>query len=737
MFVRFVASATARVSAPKAGAHSITGGQVPMRRALALCFCTLLIAASQAAGRGEYHLGGADGTPWQDALSTEAAGAYLVFDSSGQQSRRVPVGVTPHGAGVESLIDYSGSSIQPRFIDPSVNMALSDPDAAKTKIPLLYTGGQGSTSDGCGATGQHVAIVRKMFDGDVTTAHFRRFTPGQSVFTAGGQVIAGVTGTGQGWRSASILDFGGAVPVNRIRFFPRLGREDDALLIEELSQPIPPIEEFGEDSFVDNFLAWYEIRTADNSVRIADGPCDRVSGRNWVGTADPRLKVFRDTRENLDPVVDLRFPTQSIRWITIRPFPLRNWEIAEFEVYGEGFVEETVFVTQILDFDRTINWGKIRWSGQMPEGTRVEIRTRTGATPDPSLYFAENINGDIRQITLEQFQKIDPTGRMPTVYDADNWSFWSPPYEFAAGLRDQSLDAEAWEDGTPLLSPGPSRYIQIAIRLFGNFATAPRLDQLSLQFGEAPSAQEVLGEIWPIQVESFRPTTFTYVVKPRFDQSDTGFDRLEVLTHVRADSVDSVLIDGREVDLDLFGPEVQDDRVVFAFPRLQGEDDSFKQLEVSFQVPVLRFGTKFSGWVFDSEDPDQIKQQIQPGNATFRFAGDVLAVNTPVGGDLLVDVVVSPNPFTPNGDGVNDALSFSYQLREVTAARPISLVIYDLAGAAVAEFPTVDARSGEFTQRWDGSDAAGRLVPPGMYLYRLRLDASLEDIRTGVLSVIY
>ena len=129
--------------------------------------------------------------------------------------------------------------------------------------------------------------------------------------------------------------------------------------------------------------------------------------------------------------------------------------------------------------------------------------------------------------------------------------------------------------------------------------------------------------------------------------------------------------------------------------------------------------------------------QIQPGNATFRFAGDVLAVNTPVGGDLLVDVVVSPNPFTPNGDGVNDALSFSYQLREVTAARPISLVIYDLAGAAVAEFPTVDARSGEFTQRWDGSDAAGRLVPPGMYLYRLRLDASLEDIRTGVLSVIY
>ena len=89
----------------------------------------------------------------------------------------------------------------------------------------------------------------------------------------------------------------------------------------------------------------------------------------------------------------MRFPTESIRYITAQAFPLRDWEVAEFEVYGEGFVEETVLVTQILDFGQPINWGKIRWDADVPEGTRIEVRTRTGNTPDPSLYFDENING--------------------------------------------------------------------------------------------------------------------------------------------------------------------------------------------------------------------------------------------------------------------------------------------------------------------------------------------------------
>jgi hypothetical protein len=89
----------------------------------------------------------------------------------------------------------------------------------------------------------------------------------------------------------------------------------------------------------------------------------------------------------------------------------------------------------------------------------------------------------------------------------------------------------------------------------------------------------------------------------------------------------------------ILNPKILSSQQYFvSFPPLSGSADNFKQIEIDFNVPVLRFGTEFNGWVFNSSDPDQIRQSIDPGNATFRFSGDVLAVNTPVGGDLLVDV---------------------------------------------------------------------------------------------------
>ncbi len=706
-----------------------------MQCLIASCFL-LVLSIAPAHGRGEFRVGGPDGNPWPDLLSEGSAGVYLLFDAEGQQMDEVAVAVTPHGAAADTLIDFADNAIGPRFIDPSVNLTLTDPNSSAIKIPLPYTGGKALTTDGCSALDDQIRAVKKQFDGDFTTAHFRRFTPGQGIFS-GGTIIAGVTG--EGWKQSVVIDFRAAVPVNRIRFFPRLGQEDDLLLIEELTAPKPPREEFGEDSFAANFLAWYELRKGDNTVRFANSPCDRVSrvtkGLRWVRNQDPQLTVLESNRENLDPVVELRFPTESIRYITAQAFPLRDWEVAEFEVYGEGFVEETVLVTQILDFGQPINWGKIRWDADVPEGTRVEVRTRTGNTPDPNLYFDENINGDIRPITLAAYEKLDPSGRLPTVYDTDNWSFWSPPYDFAAGLRDSDAPAEAWRDGTPLLSPGPSRYIQFAFRLSATFTTAPRIRSFTLQFGNAPAARTILGEVWPIAVDSFAPTEFTYVVRPEFSVDDTGFDRLEIRTHAQVQAVAVVKRDGTELDLDTFVPNIQADRFVVSFPRLQGADDSFKQLEVSFVVPVLRFGTEFSGWVFDSNDPDQIKQQIRPGNATFRFSGDGLAVNTPVGGRLLVDIAVTSNPLTPNGDGVNETLEIAYKLREVTASRPVRLAIYNLAGQLVVELPPITSRSGEFAHRWDGRDTAQQLVPPGTYIWRLQLEAKEE--RAGILAVSY
>ena len=343
----------------------------------------------------------------------------------------------------------------------------------------------------------------------------------------------------------------------------------------------------------------------------------------------------------------------------------------------------------------------------------------------------------MREITRKEYIRIDVSGRLPPVYDIENWSFWSPPYDFSAGLRDETLLAQAWRDGTSMLSPGPSRYLQFDIHLISTFAAAPRLEQISLQLAEVPSAQEILGEIWPIAVDSFEPITFSYVVRPIFEPDDGGFDRLEILTPTRVDSVRSVKIDGVEVDLGPFVPEIMDDRIVVAFPALRGEEDSFKQVEVTFDTSVLRFGTEFSGWVFSSEDPDGVKQQVLPGNATFRFSGDVLSVLTPLGGDLLLQVTAEPRSFTPNGDGVNDMVTFPFKLRQVISERPLILRIYDLAGALVHELPAMRAASGEFRPQWNGRDASDQLVPPGIYVYELTLEAEELESVVGSFGVAY
>jgi gliding motility-associated-like protein len=262
------------------------------------------------------------------------------------------------------------------------------------------------------------------------------------------------------------------------------------------------------------------------------------------------------------------------------------------------------------------------------------------------------------------------------------------------------------------------------------------LDQLTLQLSETLSAQALVGEIWPIEVDSFEPIPFTYVVLPTLAADNAGFDRLEILTHNQAQAVTQVRIDGQPVDLEQHVPQILDDRLIVSFPPLSGSADNFKQVEVDFNVPVLRFGTEFSGWVFNSTDPDQIRQGIDPGNATFRFSGDLLAVNTPVGGDLLVDVDV-PRIFTPNGDGINETFTITYKLREVTDARPVQVQIYNLAGALITQLPALTTRSGTFTQQWDGRDAQGVLVQPGTYVYKLTLDSQKQHTQTGAVAVAY
>lgn len=74
---------------------------------------------------------------------------------------------------------------------------------------------------------------------------------------------------------------------------------------------------------------------------------------------------------------------------------------------------------------------------------------------------------------------------------------------------------------------------------------------------------------------------------------------------------------------------------------------------------------------------------------------------------------VSPNPFTPNGDGINDVVRF--KVGEFGLDQPTA-TIYEFEGRAIRTLG--DVQGGEL--RWDGTDDSGEQQPPGVYLFVVR-----------------
>lgn len=174
-----------------------------------------------------------------------------------------------------------------------------------------------------------------------------------------------------------------------------------------------------------------------------------------------------------------------------------------------------------------------------------------------------------------------------------------------------------------------------------------------------------------------------------------------------------------------------------AIPRIDATRTG-ERIEIDFRAEVFQFGTLFSGRVFDSEKPFEVRQALTAGDADPLVDGDRLSVDLlQVGQQSIRTLRLRSAVFTPNGDGVNDLAEIEYDLLNVQAV-PVMIEVFDLAGRKVGVVAVGERSSGRFQAAWDGRGAEGDFLPPGTYLLRLVVGTDQgEDQAQAVVGLVY
>ena len=202
--------------------------------------------------------------------------------------------------------------------------------------------------------------------------------------------------------------------------------------------------------------------------------------------------------------------------------------------------------------------------------------------------------------------------------------------------------------------------------------------------------------------------------------------------------------DGAQYPLDIDGEPLTESAYNALPAAQQGAVIGPGQLvRLRFQAPVFRNGTTLQIGVRDARggaDNTAAWQTIDPGDANPEIEGNTLSIGLPLNVEVLEDVAISPNPFTPNGDGVNDAAEIGFTVFKISEGRQVRVRIYSLAGQCLWEASRI-VGSGKGVINWDGRDGQEQLVPPGLYLCQLELDVDSEEqagtTRSRLISVVY
>ena len=403
----------------------------------------------------------------------------------------------------------------------------------------------------------------------------------------------------------------------------------------------------------------------------------------------------------------------------------------EVQVYGAGYAPDVVLESPVMDLGphRAISF--VWWQGDTPPDTDIEIRTRTG---DRMKIIERFFDIDGNEVTERRWNRLPGFLRGPSVASevpGDDWSTWSVPYAYSGQL---------------VRSPTPSRYVQLQVRLLSDdpevFAAVR-----SLSFDTFPPlVHHAIGEIMPEDAaRAGALETFALFAKLSAVPSDLGFDELVLTSSYGPKLVleslqmapEDELREARELSGDDFMlVPTRPDSIHLRFPhRILPVQEQV--VAIRFSSSILRKGTRFRAYLRNRSLPGT-PQEIRDGDATFLSDTQTMTVGVPVDREVLGDVRTHPNPFTPNGDGVNDVLELTFPVFNAYPPEAAGVTIMDLQGRSHRRLTAgATGVSGFHTVQWDGRDEAGRLVPPGLYLVRVLFDTSArEATRTAVCRMV-
>ena len=429
----------------------------------------------------------------------------------------------------------------------------------------------------------------------------------------------------------------------------------------------------------------------------------------WSNAQESRIRHFRYI-----------FRPRKIRYLFWHALSDVDWysHPVEFMLFSPGYPARMELRSGFIDLGQIAGDGRAKviktlsWEAQLPPGTRLQLRSRSGNSLKEIHTFYDK-KGDV--VGEEQWSSLPKVvrGAVDTMIVAGgDWGAWSNLYKLS---------------GETFQSESPRRYIQLEMVLSTEDPqVAPQVRSLQVEFEEA-LVQGARGRILPRQVEPNADTRFVYTAWLRADAEDSGFDilRLAVPGQVKGDGL-SVQVGGEEVAP--MSVSVRDSLLFVELPeKIKGDSP-----QVEFTARLLRNAAVFALDLGDGERPG-LWQSV----AADEYRSNVVLVPQLAGSRRLIgDLEVRPAIFTPNGDGLNDEVEIRFAVFKVEAGEP-RVSIFDLAGNLVAKLrPTAEDSMALYM--WGGENQSGELVPPGIYLCHIDLGAEAgKDVAMRQVAVIY